>query len=117
TRKASTPCVFCGATSSLSTEHVIPKWVRKALQISEPVQEYRGSTYVGAAETLAIVFHEVCVRCNSGWMESLETATRPVLGPLLLGAAPGTSRLLDPDQQAIMATWAVKKIGRASGRE
>lgn len=103
-----TPCVFCGATGSLSTEHVVPKWVRKALQISEPVREYSGSTYVGAAETLAIVFHEVCVRCNSGWMESLETATRPVLGPLLLGAAPGTSHPLDPGQQAIMATWAVK---------
>ena len=29
---------------SLSTEHVIPKWVRKALQISEPVKEYSGST-------------------------------------------------------------------------
>ncbi len=106
--KSLTPCVFCGATGSLSTEHVVPKWVRKALQISEPVQEYSGSTYIGAAETLAIVFHEVCVRCNSGWMETLETAARPVLGPLLLGAAPGTSRLLDPDQQAIMATWAVK---------
>jgi hypothetical protein len=106
--KSLTPCVFCGATGSLSTEHVVPKWVRKALQISEPVKEYSGSTYVGAAETLAIVFHEVCVRCNSGWMESLETATRPVLGPLLLGAAPGTSRLLDSDQQTIIATWAVK---------
>jgi hypothetical protein len=108
TTKSLTPCIFCGATGSLSTEHVIPKWLRKVLLISEPVKEYSGSTYVGAAETLAIVFHEVCVRCNSGWMESLETATRPVLGPLLLGAAPGTSRLLDPDQQAIVATWAVK---------
>ena len=106
--KSLTPCVFCGAMGSLSTEHVVPKWVRKALQISEPVQEYSGSTYVGAAETLAIVFHEVCVTCNSGWMETLETAIRPVLGPLLLGAMPGTSRLLDPDKQAIMATWAVK---------
>ena len=35
-------------------------------------------------------------------------AAGPVLGPLLLGAAPGASRLLDPDQQAILATWAVK---------
>ena len=103
-----TPYVFCGATGSPSTEHVIPKWVRKALQIREPVKEYSGSTYVSAAETLAIVFHEVCVRCNSGWVESLETATRPVLEPLLLGATPGTSRVLDPDQQAIVATWTVK---------
>ena len=86
----------------------MPKWVRKALQISEPVREFSGTTHVGAAETLAIVFHEVCVSCNTGWMETLETITRPVLGPLLLGAAPNTSRMLDPDQQAILATWAVK---------
>jgi hypothetical protein len=41
-------------------------------------------------------------------MESLERDAGPVLGPLLLGAAPGTSCVLDPDQQAILATWAVK---------
>ena len=41
-------------------------------------------------------------------MERLETAVRPVLEPVLLGAAPGTSRVLNPDQQAILATWAVK---------
>jgi hypothetical protein len=41
-------------------------------------------------------------------MERLERDARPVLGPLLLGAAPGTSRVLGPDQQAILATWAVK---------
>jgi hypothetical protein len=87
---------------------VVPKWVRKALQIREPVKEFSGTTYVGAAETLAIVFHEVCVRCNSGWMETLESITRPVLEPLLLGAAPGSSRVLDPDEQAMLATWAVK---------
>ena len=103
-----TPCVFCGATGSLSREHVIAKWVRKALQITEPVKVYSGTTYVGAAETLAIVFREVCTNCNTGWMERLESAARPVLEPLLLGAAPGTSRVLDPDQQAVLATWAVK---------
>jgi hypothetical protein len=95
-------------TGSLSTEHVVPKWVRKILRIGEAVKEFSGTTYVGAAETLAIAFHEVCVSCNTGWMEALEPVTRPVLGPLLLGAAPRTSHVLHPDQQAILATWAVK---------
>jgi hypothetical protein len=120
--KSTTPCVFCGTTGSLSTEHVVPKWVRKALQISEPVKEFSGTTYVGAAEALAIVFHEVCTSCNSGWMEHLETAARPVLEPLLLGASAGTTRALDPDQQAILATWAVKTalllvLGKFRGRD
>lgn len=108
TGKSSTPCVFCGTAGSLSTEHVVPKWVRKILQPNQPVLEFRGDTRVAASETLAIVFHEVCVNCNTGWMETLEQATRPILCPLLLGAAPGTWRVLDPDQQAILATWAVK---------
>ena len=102
------PCVFCGRAGSPSTEHVVPRWLRKALQIREPVREFSGTAYVGAAETLAIVFHEVCVSCNTGCLESLEREARPVLAPLLLGAASGTSHMLDPDQQAILATWAVK---------
>jgi hypothetical protein len=87
---------------------VVPRWARKALQIDNPVKEYSGTAYVGAAETLAITFHEVCISCNTGWMGALETAARPVLEPLLLGAAPGSSLELDPDQQAVLATWAVK---------
>jgi hypothetical protein len=83
---------------------VIAKWIRKALQITARVKVYRGTTYVGAAETLAIVFRGVCATCNTGWMERLESAARPVLQPVLLGAAPGTSRVLNPDQQAILAT-------------
>jgi hypothetical protein len=67
----------------------VPKWIRDALRIGKPVGEYSGTTYVGSAETLAIVFHEVCVSCNRGWMCGLEQAARPVLEPLLPGAAPG----------------------------
>jgi hypothetical protein len=49
TAKSTTPCVFCGTAGSLSGEHVVPKWVRKALQIREPVREFSGTAYVGAA--------------------------------------------------------------------
>lgn len=106
--KSQTPCVFCDTTGSLSTEHVVPKWLRKALLIQEQVREFSGVTYVGAAETLSIVFHEVCTRCNQTWMEALESAVRPLLKPLLLGTPADTSVVLGPDDQAILATWAVK---------
>ena len=102
-------CVFCGATGSLSTEHVVPKWVRKGLQISEPVKEYSGSTStVAAAETLAIVFHEVCVRCNTGWMEPGNSPVGPCSGRCFWGPRREPHACLDPDQQTILATWAVK---------
>lgn len=108
TTRAQKPCVFCSTTGALSTEHVVAKWIRKTLQISEPVKIYSGTTYLSSAETLAIVFHEVCTSCNTGWMERLESAARPVLEPMLLGAAPGTFRILSPDELAVLATWAVK---------
>jgi hypothetical protein len=87
--KSETPCVFCGTTGSLSTEHVVPRWLHKALKIREPVQEFSGATYVGMAETLAIVFHEVCDSCNSTWMGVLETAARPVPERFTTWAGPG----------------------------
>ena len=106
--KSETPCVFCGSTGCLRRQHVVSKRIRKALGLREPVRVFSGTTYVGAAETLAIVFHEVCCGCNNGWLESLESAAWPVLEPMLLGAAPGTSLVLDPDQQTVLATWAVE---------
>src|SRR6516225_7192773 len=66
TPKSATPCVFCGQAGSLSKEHVVPKWLRKDLQIAEPVREFRGTAYVGEAETLAVVFHEVASGATTG---------------------------------------------------
>ncbi len=108
TTRSTTPCVICGATGEPSTEHVIARWIRKALMIDAPVSEYRESEHVRTDETLAIVLHGVCVACNKGWLNYLEQQVRPVLEPLILRAAPGTSRMLDPADQAILATWAVK---------
>lgn len=59
-KRSAPPCVFCGSTEAPSTEHVVPRWARRALGIASAVKEYSGTTYVGSAETLAITFHEVC---------------------------------------------------------
>lgn len=100
--------MICGRTGAPSTEHVIARWIRKVLQISEPVKEYRETTYLGRAEALAVVLHGVCVNCNNGWLSYLEKQVQPVLEPILLGAAPGSVRNIDPAAQATLAAWAVK---------
>lgn len=100
--------MICGKVGEPSTEHVIAKWIRKALQIQGPVKEFSGNSYVGTSEALAVVLHGVCVTCNRGWLNYLEQKVRPVLEPMLLGPAPGMSRALDPADQATLATWAVK---------
>jgi hypothetical protein len=108
-RKSNQPCLFCERSGEPSREHIIPKWLREALQIQGRVEEYREDTLVGTWDTLAVVLPRVCVTCNTGWMNKLETRVQPLLGPLLLGARPGQVTLLDPSQQATLACWAVQK--------
>lgn len=108
TTRSTTPCVICGRIGEPSTEHVVGRRVRDALGTSGPVQEYRGGTYVGAAEALAIVLHGACVTCNRGWLEYIDREVWPALESILLGAAPGTVRLIDPAYQTALAVWAVK---------
>jgi hypothetical protein len=81
---------------------------RDALGTRGLVKEYSGTTYVRATEALAIVLRGVCVTCNRGWLEYLDRNAWPVLEPILLGAAPGTVRMIDPADQATLAAWAVK---------
>lgn len=96
--------MFCGNTASPSREHVIPRWVNKKLGSRAVVEERSGT--VRKLDALSVVLPQVCVSCNTGWMKELEERTAPVLGPMLLG--PALSVVLDPVQQAILATWAVK---------
>jgi hypothetical protein len=103
-RKAIRPCLFCGSISSVSREHVIPRWVNKQLAIRGVSQERAGTVY--RLDALSVVLPQVCVKCNTGWMNDLEKRVAPVLGPMLLG--PALPVALDPVQQARLATWAVK---------
>ena len=89
-RSPGRPASSARRPAPLSTEHVVPKWVRKALQIGEPVKEYSGITYVGAAETLRSYSTRCVSGATPGGWRRWNSVTRPVLEPLLLGAAPGT---------------------------
>ena len=100
--------MICGRVGEPSKEHVVGRRVRDALGTRGLVREYSGTTYVGAREALAIVLHGVCVTCNRGWLEYLDQTAWPVLEPILLGAAPGTVRIIDPADQATLGAWAVK---------
>jgi hypothetical protein len=107
-RKRSGKCLFCQQEGKLSREHVIPQWIGKALQIQTNVEVYTGSERVHTLEALSIVLPRICQGCNIGWMSDLEERVKPVLEPILLGARPGNRRVIDPSQQATLATWAVK---------
>ena len=99
TTRSTTPCVICGTTGEPSKEHVVGRRVRDALGTRGLVREYSGTTYVGATGALAIVLRGVCVTYNRGWLEYLDRRAWSVLEPILLGAAPGTVRIIDPADQ------------------
>lgn len=108
TMRSTSPCVLCGRTGEPSREHVVGRQVRKALGTRGPVREHSGTTYAGAAEALSIVLHGVCVTCNRGWLENLDREAWPILETILLGAARGRWRVIDPAHQAALAAWSVK---------
>jgi hypothetical protein len=105
-------CIFCGGTP-LTKEHLIGRWAgrfadseqRNILQRSdregEPpqpgdVRQWQARAYDRQARV-------VCENCNSGWMSDLETAVSSLLDPEALNGRP-----LDPREQALLATWAMK---------
>src|SRR5262249_2198778 len=57
------------------------------------------------------VARAICRDCNNGWLAELETATLPVLRPLVTSdsekAAPS---MLSVDDQRLLAAWAAKTV-------
>lgn len=107
------PCVFCGATTNMSKEHVWPGWVRKLLP---PEVLNRDYTYVyenTEGEFLRVprqpIFQKrvrsVCQPCNSGWMSRREDAVKPYIEGMLVGRG----RQLHTESQAAIATWGALK--------
>jgi hypothetical protein len=94
-------CAFCGDTE-VTDEHVWPKWISRKLGgrhgfiIASPhgprLRRHLGMTA------------PVCMACNNRWLSVLEKDVQPILGPLIFGK----ERSLPPDEQRLLATWAVK---------
>ncbi len=105
-------CIFCGGTP-LTKEHLIGRWAgrfvdreqRNIFQRSdrerEPLQP--GDTRRWHARAYDRQARVVCENCNGGWMSDLETAVSSLLDPEALNGRP-----LDPKEQVLLATWAMK---------
>ncbi len=108
------PCLLCGsATGPPSTEHVIPRWVRKAFNVPGSLTLYASdgvpdARRVAGLPALNITVDEaICEPCNNGPLSHLEKRLQPVLGPMIVEAQRTT---LDPTTMKLLATWAVKTV-------
>ena len=94
-------CAFCGSVDT-TDEHVFAKWVSRELTHHVPLQltTEHGTRRVRTIDITA----PVCKTCNTRWLSVLEHDVKPILGPMIRGE----DRTLLPEQQRLVATWAVK---------
>jgi hypothetical protein len=115
-----TRCIFCGASSSLTKEHVFSRWTHKYMAPRKPG---RAISRVGTAYKDRDELHDARLRgqvrdwqikcvcggnhltCNNGWMRDIEDQAKPILKKLIQG----NQIDLNPREQRLIATWAVLK--------
>lgn len=111
-------CIFCGSPAN-SKEHIWPVWLHellgpqapgvrhdRQLHTFNPKEGARTSGPTGRqGDIRTIRIRAVCRTCNNGWMSGLEEEVRPVLTPLVEGAACA----LDTEQLRTLAQWLTLK--------
>ncbi len=105
-------CAFCARTATkLTKEHIFAGWVdklypraasEKALCV---ISRRDGSIKKYASLPFEQQVRVVCATCNNGWMNDLEGAVAPILGPMILH---GRAVRLMPQVQRTVAAWAIK---------
>jgi len=101
-------CVFCGSTSNLTREHVLPDWLtnvsldlapslHRAAPLNRVPRQWSSTPFKTTVKL-------VCASCNNGWLSSLERSARPVLTPLIRG----DPHRLPAGAQALIAKWTCK---------
>ena len=106
-------CVFCGDSGPLTQEHVWPQWLRDEV----PDFADLGTQVMGIVgypntwrqrRTKAFSARPkiVCATCNNGWMSDLESASAPILAPMIRGQPVR----LDRAAQRLVAFWLAKTV-------
>jgi ethanolamine utilization microcompartment shell protein EutS len=123
---------YAGLPEQKAKEHIMPAWLLKHLGIEETgtgiqliamtpgakpggvalnadMAEQLKAAQKGPLRRFTGASHQngsVCYGCNGGWMNSLETAVRPILKPLIDGTK--TVEELTSDEGATLCRWSLK---------
>ena len=108
--KPANKCIFCGE-SKMSKEHIYAEWMSPYLQKRQINYEARTTTIrrdgnLTSKKLIAGDPHSgktrvVCKRCNNDWMSRLQSETKPILIPLMLGKR----SVLSQNDQRKLAAW------------
>src|SRR5664279_2981044 len=85
-----TACVFCGASGTMTKEHVLPDWLERIGLTGQPAAAgsgwlNRSSEYRQTSRPFQTTVKAVCATCNNGWMNQLEQIAGRVLAPIIRG--------------------------------
>jgi hypothetical protein len=99
--------MFCCSTQGLNREDLWPVWVvdlvveERTSQIEQTLNTERAPVVYGGKR---IRGRCVCERCNSGWMSTLENATKPILQSMITDS----DLVLDYAKQWATAVWTMR---------
>jgi hypothetical protein len=100
-------CMFCEGRVN-SKEHAWPAWALEWVDNGLPSTvkaQFGGRDEVHVWHDEGVTVKHVCkIQCNTGWMSSLESISRPILRPLMSDL----TLPLDTVAQVIAAIWTVK---------
>jgi hypothetical protein len=116
-------CIFCGGGAipgnPMTGEHLWSDWMKNILpKYTEPhraegfaIEEFKDAPrqekiYIRQGVPNSKKIKAVCKACNSGWMNRLETAARPILTRLINGDPCSLSTA----SQRVLAQWIALKI-------
>lgn len=116
-RRRNSKCIFCGLTG-LSKEHIWPEWMREYFPRADDsrynmeVHRARGKERDYAPKKTERPGHVssaklrvVCRNCNSGWMNQLEIAAKPIFTNILEKNA----FAIGLEEQDVLAHWIAMK--------
>ena len=117
-------CIFCGGGAvpgnPMTGEHLWSNWMAKANLLPRVSNQYietatKERRYTGEASNVQRYregapnqkkIKVVCKKCNSGWMNALETEVQPILAPLIKER----KIILDRKKRKTLAEWIVLKM-------
>jgi hypothetical protein len=118
-RRAPGRCIFCGGFG-LTKEHVLPDWLRSIFPRLPTDMHTVGTVDWIHLPTVGVIplpsrrqrqgqagsrkVKVVCKGCNTGWLSTMEEATKPILSPLVQG----TAGMLKAAEQRALAAWIAK---------
>lgn len=81
-------CAFCDSPAKKSAEHIWSEWTDRLLPGKKRFTTIQ-SEFIRSAQSLDVTAKVVCEQCNTTWMSEIENEhAKPVMTPLIVGAAP-----------------------------